>query len=195
MPEKNYRKQNILIDPIKIIEKYYNKTDKVYCILIEHSKSVTKLAVKIATNASHLNPDIQFIKEAAMLHDIGIFLTNAKKIGCFGQKKYIEHGYLGRQLLDKLGLHKHALVCERHVGVGISIKDIEKQNLPLPKRQMMPITIEEEIICFADKFFSKNPKYLTTPKPVNLIKKKLIKHGKRKVKIFDQWIEKFNYCY
>ena len=41
------------------------------------------------------------------------------------------------------------------MGAGLSIADIEKHNFPIPKRDMMPTTIEEKIICFADKFFQK----------------------------------------
>ncbi len=60
-----------------------------------------------------------------MLHDIGIFLTNAPHIGCYGDKPYICHGYLGREILDKEGLPGHAMVCERHVGAGLTVTDIE----------------------------------------------------------------------
>ena len=61
-----------------------------------------------------------------MLHDIGIFLTHAPQIGCHGDKPYICHGYLGRELLEKEGFPRHAIVCETHVGVGLTIADIEK---------------------------------------------------------------------
>ncbi|MBP8016802.1 HDIG domain-containing protein [Candidatus Gracilibacteria bacterium] len=179
------------MDPLKIIQKYYQKDSKSYRFLVEHSKSVTKKAIEIARQIPHLNPDLKFIEEASMLHDIGIFLTNAPKIDCFGQKLYICHGYLGREILEKEKFLKHALVCERHIGVGISIKNIEKQKLPIPKREMIPISIEEQIICFADKFFSKNEEFLYKEKSLDKIKDELLIFGKDKVKIFDDWIKKF----
>ena len=144
------------MEPIKLIEKYYKKDSLSYKILITHSKLVTKKALEIANNSS-FNPDLKFIKEAAMLHDIGMFLTKVPLIGCFGEKPYICHITLGRELLEKENLPKYALVCERHTGVGLSINDIEKQGFPLPKRDMIPISIEEEIICLADNFYTKNP--------------------------------------
>ena len=178
------------MDSLKIIQKYYQIDSKSYQLLVEHSKLVTKKAIEIAKKVPHLNPDLKFIEEASMLHDIGIFLTNAPRIDCFGKKHYICHGYLGREILEKEGLPKHALVCERHIGVGISINDIEKQNLPLPKRNMLPISIEEQIICFADKFFSKSdPK----EKSIEKIREELSKFGKTKT--FDEWINKFKYIY
>jgi hypothetical protein len=57
---------------------------------------------------------------------------------------------------QKKGHPELALVCERHIGVGISIAEIQHHNLPLPSRDMIPVSIEEQLICYSDKFFSKN---------------------------------------
>ena len=65
---------------------------------------------------------------------------------------YICHGYLGAELVRKEGFPKHALVCERHTGAGLSLQNIIQQDLPVPHREMTPVSLEEQIICFADKF-------------------------------------------
>jgi uncharacterized protein len=75
--------------------------------------------------------------------------------------------------------------------MGISIQDIEKQNMPLPKRNMLPISLEEEIICFADKFFSKTKDSLTEEVSIDEIRKHYLKFGSEKVRTFDERIEKF----
>ena len=181
------------MDSIKIIQKFYKADSESYWYLTEHSEAVTKKALEVAKRVPHFNPDLKFIEEAAMLHDVGIFLVEAPQIGCFGNKPYICHGYLGGERLEEEGFPKHALVCERHVGVGLSIQDIEDQNLPLPKRDMIPISIEEEIICFADKFFSKSEKDLTKEKNLDEVKKELLRFGEDKVKRFNGWLEKFGY--
>lgn len=154
---------------------------------------VTEKALKIAQNVMHLNPDLNFIEEAAMLHDIGMFLTDKPEIGCYGDKPYICHGYLGREILEKEGLTRHALVCERHVGIGISLKDIEEKNFPLPKRDMMPISIEEQIICYADKFFSKNADFLLEERSIKRIREYISKLGEEKLRQFDEWTKLFGY--
>jgi hypothetical protein len=59
-------------------------------------------------------------------------------------------------MLEDMGLTAEALICERHVGAGISADEICSRRLPLPNRNMLPVTIEEQIICYADKFFSKS---------------------------------------
>lgn len=180
-----------MIDPVEIIEKYYEPDSKAYYFLLHHGKVVAKKAVEIARKVEHLNPDIDFIREASVLHDIGIFLTNAPKIGCYGYYDYLCHGYLGREILEREGLIRHALVCERHVGLGITVKDIRKQNLPLPERDMVPETIEEKIICLADKFFSKTEHDLTREKPLEKVREIIKNYGEDKLKVFEEWITMF----
>ena len=181
------------MNPLKIIEQYYSPDSRAYYFLTHHSKKVAEKALRIAQRVSHLNPDRKLIEEAAMLHDIGIFLTDEPAIGCHGNTAYICHGYLGRELLDKEGFPAHALVCERHVGVGITIEDIEEKNLPIPKRDMLPISIEEQIICFADKFFSKDEEFLLEEKPLDRVRKGIAKFGDEKLRKFDAWLEIFGY--
>ena len=179
------------MNPVDIINKYYKSNSRAYEILIQHGKQVARKALDAAKKVPQLNPDLDFIKEAAMLHDIGMFLTNAAELGCKGKKPYICHGYLGREILEKIGFPRHALVCERHVGVGITIEDIKNYALPLPKRDMLPVSIEEQIICFADKFFSKNCNSLKEKKSVEDIKRSLEPYGLEKVKRFQSWVDLF----
>ncbi len=179
------------IDPIALLRKYYRDNPRAYEILLVHSTMVQKKALEVAERVPELHADMEFIREATMLHDIGIFQTNAPGIGCFGQHQYIEHGVLGRQILEQEGLPRHALVCERHVGVGLRREDILAGNLPLPPRDMLPGTVEEEIICYADKFFSKSPEKLRTEKPVADILRNLSSYGEDKAKIFESWMKKF----
>ncbi len=103
------------MNALDVIEKYYEAGSTAYVFLVHHSRLVAQKAVEIADSVKGLSPNLQFIEEAAMLHDIGIFYTDAPKIGCYGYKEYLCHGYLGRELLEKEGLPAHALVCERHV--------------------------------------------------------------------------------
>lgn len=180
------------IDPLKVIGRYYDPASPAYNILVGHSKMVLKKSLETARRVKHLNPDIKFIEEAAMLHDIGIFFTNEPALGCFGEKEYICHGYLGREILEKEGLMRHAFVCERHVGVGLDVSDIERHNLPIPKRDMVPLSIEEKIICYADKFFSKRIGTLNIEKPLEDVRQGILKYGQDKLGRFDEMYRLFN---
>lgn len=177
------------MDPLKIIKKYYPENSKLFKVLIKHSEAVAQKALKIAKKFPEV--DKNFIYEAAMLHDIGIIFTYIPKLNPDGKYPYIAHGYLGREILEKEGLPKHALVCERHMGVGITKEEIIKKNLPLPPRDMIPITLEEKIIAFADKFYSKHPDEIIKEKSIEQIIKDLKKYGEDKVKIFEEWLKLF----
>jgi uncharacterized protein len=90
-----------------------------------------------------------------MLHDLGIFLTDAPRIHCYGTESYLCHGYLGAELLRGLGLERHARVCERHTGTGLTKEQIVANGWNLPVKDFVPETLEEQLVCFADKFYSK----------------------------------------
>jgi len=177
------------MNAVKIIEKYYEKNSKLYNILIRHSIKVRDKALKIIDNHPELNADRQFVKEASMLHDIGIFMTNAPDIECFGTHEYIEHGYLGSEIVRREGYPLHALVCERHTGVGLTLEWIVKNKLPVPYRDMMPLSIEEQIICYADKFYSKTK--FDKEHSVEKILKKLSKYDADRAKDFLEWHKRF----
>ena len=180
------------MDPIEIIARFYDKNSKAFDILINHGKDVTQKALKVARRISHLNPDINFIKEAAMLHDIGIYMTHAPDLGCTGPHPYICHGYLGRALMDGMGFPDHGLVCERHVGVGLTMQDIKRQNLPLPMRDMLPVSLEEKIICFADKFYFKSKGGSKEQRTAENIKCEVNAFGNDNVKRFQVLLDLFN---
>ena len=177
------------MDVINIIEKYYDKNSLLYKILIDHSIAVTQKALAISANHPELNIDNQFVREAGMLHDIGVFMTNAPSIYCFGTHPYIAHGYLGSKLLQIEAYPKHALVCERHTGTGLSLENIISQDLPLPHRDMQPLSIEEKVICFSDCFFSKTK--LGQEKTADQVMLSLSKFGERSVAQFTEWYDLF----
>lgn len=179
----------------RIIKAYYPEESTAFKYLYQHSLSVTRLAILIAEHNSKFKINMELLKNSAMLHDIGIFMTHAPGIGCYGSHEYIEHGYLGRDLLEKRGLHEIAPVCERHVGVGFNKQEILDKNLPIPYRDMMPVTMEEKIVCYADKFFSKQAAHLSTPKQIGKIRKKMFKYGPEKALLFNDLAELFGFTY
>ena len=124
-----------------------------------------------------------------MLHDIGIFKCDAAGIQCFGTEPYICHGRIGAELLRLEGFPRHARVCERHTGAGITKAQIIAQNLPLPQQDFLPETMEEKVICYADKFFSKT--HLDREKTIEQAEKSLSKFGEEGVLRFREWEKSF----
>lgn len=177
------------MQPFDIIHKYYKPGTKLYDIYVAHATDVTTKALWVAQKHPELAINKKFIEEAAMLHDIGIFKTNAPHIACEGDMPYICHGYLGREILTFEGFPKHGLVCERHTGTGLSLEAILTKKLPIPHRDMRPKSLEEKIICFADKFYSKSQ--LGKEKPLKKIREGLRRHSIHQVEVFDEWCDFF----
>lgn len=130
------------MDYLSIINKYYADNDPLRALLLKHSRQVADRCLEIVKKHQELPVDVQFLEEAAMLHDIGIFRCNAPTIYCYGTEPYLRHGPIGGELLRNEGFPRHARVAERHTGTG------------LPGYE--PETLEEEIVCYADKFYSKS---------------------------------------
>ncbi len=174
-----------MLDYLSIISKFYKPGDPDYELLVKHSTQVAlltgQLCARFKANGGEVDADFAF--EAAMLHDIGICKTYAPGIYCCGKEPYIKHGILGREMLDEIGLHRHALVCERHTGSGISAQDIIDQHLDLPVRDMLPVSVEEKVVCYADKFYSKSR--ITRCKTIAKVRSSLSKFGAGTIKRFD----------
>ena len=172
-----------------IIQKYYNGNPELLKILLKHSKAVADKAIAIAKAHPELPIDRQFLLEAAMVHDIGIIKTNAPDIQCFGTEPYIRHGVLGAEMMRAEGYPLHARVCERHTGAGLSLKEIKEQSLPLPHEDLLPETLEEKLICYADKFFSKTR--LDREKTLEQAERSVAKHGEEGLRRFKEMEEIF----
>lgn len=175
--------------PADLIRKYYSDYPEAHRILLSHSRKVTKKALAIGRqmkNEGH-DVDLRFLAEAAMLHDIGMILTDTPDLGCHGSGPYLQHGIKGGDLLRREGLPRHADVCERHIGVGLSATEIAEKKLPLPQRDMYPISLEEQIICYADLFYSKNRTKRDIEQTPRAVRKKLLKFGEHKALVFDRW--------
>ena len=103
--------------------------------VISHCKSVRDIAVRIAKKA---NADVKLVEAGALLHDIG----RCKTHGIF-------HAVEGVKIAKKLDLPDSIIkIIERHIGAGLPGDEAKK--LGLPKKDYMPISLEEKIVCHAD---------------------------------------------
>ncbi|MBQ7443008.1 MAG: HDIG domain-containing protein [Bacteroidaceae bacterium] len=175
--------------PETLIDKYYADNPQLRHILLRHSTDVANMADDVARRHPELHADTAFMREAAMLHDIGCYLTDAPGISCHGTEPYIRHGLLGGELLRREGMPRHARVAERHTGTGLTAATIAAQQLPLPAADFVPETIEEQIICYADKFFSKS--HLDRVRTPEQVLRSLERFGPEGLERMRQWIALF----
>lgn len=174
---------------LEIIHKYYPDDNELRRLLIHHSRQVTARALRVAGKHPELHLDRDFLAHAAMLHDIGIFLTDAPGIHCHGTRPYLLHGRLGAELMRREGDERTARVCERHTGTGLTAEAIAAQGLPLPPGDYLPETPEEQVICYADKFYSKS--HPERERSVGQTAESLGKFGADSVRKFLEWAARF----
>lgn len=202
---------------LQIIDHYYGEgSSELKELLLSHSRAVSDKALQICDAHPEFGLDRDFIEAAAMLHDIGIIRCDAPKIHCHGTEPYIRHGILGAEMLTSLrlslsnsdfssiffskgkseNLEGAARICRRHTGAGISRAEVIAQQLPLPlpddgSEPYMPETLEEKLICYADKFFSKTrPNHEKTYEEAE---RSLLKFSEDGVGRFREWHELFRF--
>lgn len=186
------------MDYLALLHRYYPEDNALRRMLLHHSRQVCARALQIVERHPELGANRNLVEAGAMLHDIGIFLTDAPGIHCHGTAHYILHGSLGAQLLRneakqlKEELHFYealARICERHTGTGLTRQNIIERGLPDPQQDLLPETIEEQIICYADKFYSKS--HLERERTIAQTLQSLEKFGDEGVEKFRHWTELF----
>lgn len=167
----------------KILDEYYEEGSALLDLLLTHSEMVARKALAIAEKR-RLPIDRDFVRNAAMLHDIGIFRCDAPGIHCHGTEPYIRHGIIGAEIMRSHGRNDIARVCARHTGAGLTAKEIAQEALPLPMSDFLPESLEEKLICYADKFYSKSgdPK---EEKSLERVRRSILKFGQDSLNRFD----------
>lgn len=167
----------------EIIDRYYPDDNELRHIYMKHARQVADLALAI-NKARAIGLDPQQVEAAAMLHDIGIFATNAHGIHCYGDAPYIRHGVIGGELLRKEGAPEEwARVAERHTGAGITQEEILSQGLDLPLDDYVPVSMLEKLVCYADKFYSKSGSM--EKKTFSRVRNSIARHGGDSLERFD----------
>ena len=109
--------------------------------VVRHCQAVAMAAVLLAEEFKRKGwpVDVDTVVAGALLHDIGR-----------SRVQTVRHGVEGAEILEKEGVDRAVVeIVQRHVGAGISQDEAEK--LGLPNRDYIPRTLEERIVCFADK--------------------------------------------
>lgn len=136
-------------EAISILKKHA-KDEETFGMVLSHSRAVQSVALRIGLKilSQGHDIDIQFIRSASILHDVGRFKYPPGK-------ESIKHGIYGAQILSDEGLdERYSNLCERHIGAGIDEYDVESQKLDIPIKNYMPISVEEKVITYADNLIA-----------------------------------------
>jgi len=115
-------------------------------VIVEHCRAVERVARIIASELTRggVAVDERVIQAGALLHDVGRTRVQT-----------VRHGYEGAEILRKEGVDERVVeVVKRHVGAGITRE--EARRLGLPEGDYVPRTLEQKVVCFADKMIDSN---------------------------------------
>jgi uncharacterized protein (TIGR00295 family) len=119
------------------LHKKYGSNDRV----VRHCQTVAMVAELLAEEFERRGHQVdrQAVRAAALLHDIGR-----------SRIQTVRHGVEGASIVEQEGVDgKVVEIIRRHVGAGISGE--EAKGLGLPDFDYIPRSLEERIVCFADK--------------------------------------------
>jgi uncharacterized protein (TIGR00295 family) len=119
------------------LHKKYGSNDRV----VSHCRACAEISRLLSAKAIQQGHkvDEEATVAAALLHDIGRSRT-----------QLVTHGYVGAGILEKEGIDGVVVeIVRRHVGAGISAE--EAASLGFPPGDYVPRTLEQKIVCFADK--------------------------------------------
>jgi uncharacterized protein len=110
-------------------------------VIVEHCRTVARVANVLAEEFERrgVAVDSRIVSAGALLHDIGRSRTQT-----------VRHGLEGSEIVEKEGVDRKVVeIVKKHVGAGISPE--EAKLLGLPEDDYIPRTLEERVVCFADK--------------------------------------------
>ncbi len=104
-----------------------------------HSLKVAEKALELAERIKLREVDMDLIEIGGLLHDIGRCKTHG-----------FNHALIGAKIIRERGLSERlAKICETHILGGLDKEDAKRVGLP--EKDFLPQTLEEKIICLADK--------------------------------------------
>ncbi|KOX09958.1 HD domain-containing protein [Nocardiopsis sp. NRRL B-16309] len=149
-------------EEIRALHEKYAPTPEAFALVYTHCEIVCAVAEQLL-DRSGLALNRSLVRAGCLLHDIGVYRLFGTT-GRLDHAHYVSHGVLGHEILAGEGL-PGALCrfCSHHTGVGLTRVDVREQGLPIPEKDYVAESPEEELVMYADKFHSKrNPPVFVT---------------------------------
>jgi len=132
----------------------YASSEDMFSLVYDHCKIVRDIAIWCAGKIED-EVDIDLLEAICLLHDIGSY---SFMYDSYDRNTYAQHALLGSKILESEGID--TTLCkavETHVLMGLTKEEIASSNLRLPERDFLPTSIEARLLCYADRFHSKQP--------------------------------------
>lgn len=144
---------------IEDVHRRYAQNDYVFKLVYEHCEIVAEIAAW-CVNEKNLSVDDELLRASCLLHDIGTYaLFDAKGLDG-NEHNYKQHAIFGAALAIEEGFDPRIADSIRsHVLMGLSRKEIEESQFGMPQKDYLPATTEARLLCYADRFHSKQPTF------------------------------------
>ncbi|MDX3070961.1 HD domain-containing protein [Streptomyces sp. MI02-7b] len=150
---------------IRALHEKYAPSAEAFDLVFTHCEIVWSIAEQLMPASGVGAVDEELVRAGCLLHDIGVYRLFDDG-GGLDHAKYVRHGLLGHELLAAEGFSEALCrFCSCHTGVGLTAADVLRQGLPLPPADYVPVTREERLVMYADKFHTKAspPRFLSFP--------------------------------
>lgn len=179
MGADSINKKDYMTDKLYKIHKKYTEgkyPEKWLELTWTHSNIILEVAMQLADNLeknTDLKVDKDLLTQGTLLHDIGVYKCYDDEFNPNKElKPYIHHGFIGAEIIKNEGFSQSVWrFAITHTATGFTKEDIERERLPYEKLDYIPISIEEELLCYSDKFHSKHPAFDSFEKTMERINK------------------------
>lgn len=167
-------------DQIQSLHKKYAKDDDTYGRVWTHCLVVYDIARELADGLKE-KVDMQLLEQSCLLHDIGSY--GFMSWTDFNYLFYQQHALLGKAILLEEGVDARiAEIVRNHLMLGLSKDEVPHSGFKIPSVDYLQSSIEGELLNYADRFHSKDPKFNTCEK---LLRKMQIILPKQAAKFTD----------
>ena len=161
-----------------------------YELVFEHCEIVCEIALECAARIDE-PIDTALLRAAALLHDVASYPFFNDQGEADGQGFYPMHGILGAKVLADEGFDPRiGEIVGTHLLLGLSKDEIvnpPSRHWPLPAHDYQPTTIEGELLCYADRFHSKDPMFNSYETLLRRFQENLPKQAEK----FETWSKRF----
>ncbi|MFD6243578.1 HD domain-containing protein [Streptomyces roseolus] len=169
-------------DEIRALHRKHAPSDAAFELVFTHCEIVAAIAEQLLSRHGR-DADAELVRAGCLLHDIGVYRLY-DSAGRIDGASYVTHGVLGHRLLAEEGLPETLCrFCSCHTGVGLTQEDVLAQGLPIPPADYVPVTPEERMVMYADKFHSKStPPRFVSP---DTFEARIARFGPEKATVFQ----------
>ena len=178
-----------MIDTLAIIHRYYPEGSDIERVLRQHAEDVTGLALELVDAHPRWGSTASSSRRRRCSTISGSIRPVRPRSSAQAKLPTSYTATSEPSYLRSLGLPRHAWVAERHTGSGLTAEEIAARAIPLPPGIYTPQCPEEELICYADKFYSKTK--LGQRKALERVRSGFSKHGEAALARFDALHQKY----